>query len=185
MGDNTSDIKTSAMVPLSKVRAEEDPASGGVYYDPFSTYRENTLSDDPPQNPSIHDIEVLERICALLVEGYGLSKILSMPGFPHRSTVYREIARNPNGLVATSIARAREEQHHAIMDRCTELAESITEENYNSIKAKIAWYQWHQARVHPRKYGETKQLEVTTNDKPVQLDRNEFEDIAYRIVDEV
>lgn len=181
MTDNkTHLIPMNQMLPLD----DEDRAVGNFVWDPHSHYCENTLGEAKPPR-SIHDPEVLEDICALLVEGFGLTSILKKPGFPHKSTVYREIARNPNGLVATSIARAREEQHHALMDKCTELAEQITEENYNSIKTKIGWYQWHQARVHPRKYGETKQIELNTNDKPVEIQRSEFEDIAYKIVDEV
>lgn len=133
-----------------------------------------------------NDPEVISIICQGLIQGKGLLKIVAenIAIVPNQKYIYREMTLNPNGLLANSIARAREEAHYAILDKCTELSETMTPANIEVVTKQIAWNQWHLAKIKPRKYSEKHFLEQTNIETP-KMTTGEFEDIAYRIRDEV
>jgi len=172
------------LIPVEPL-AEFEDVGGEIAYTSYGGVRINTMGR-PRIRPRVSDPGVLERICEKLIMGHGLFGILKHISFPSAKDVYKELAANPQGDFARGIAYARELAHTAIMDHCMDLAEQITEDNYNSVKAKLDWYKWHQARLHPTMYGDKVMHDITTrNARPVELTKDEFTDIAYRIVDEV
>lgn len=164
------------------VADHEDDEPFRIEYHPHGGKQVNVaVKDVSPTDP-----EAIAAICLGLVLGKGIKRIYAdnPNAIPHPSNIYREMAINPNGLLATSIARAREEAHHAILDQCTELAATMTSENADVVAKQLAWSQWHLAKIKPRKYSEKHFIEQTNIETP-KLTPLEFEDIAYRIRDEV
>lgn len=162
----------------------DDDAPFQISYHPHGRQQTWVTSLGRDVNPT--DPEAIAAICRGLIQGKGIKRIYAdnPDAIPHPSNIYREMALNPNGLLATSIARAREEAHHAILDKCTELAATMTPENADVVTKQLAWYQWHLAKLKPRKYSEKHFIEQTNIETP-KLTQEEFTDIAYRIVDEV
>lgn len=161
----------------------EDDEPFHIDYHPHGGKQVNVTVKEK-KDPS--DPEVIAIICQGLIQGKGLLKIIAenIAVVPNQKYIYREMALNPNGLLANSIARAREEAHYAILDQCTELAAGMTVENMDVVTKQLAWNQWHLAKIKPRKYSEKHFIEQTNIETP-KLTPLEFEDIAYRIRDEV
>ena len=167
--------KQVALVELEDtepMHIEYHPRGGKLVNAPLKRYK----PDDPV---------VIQTLCRGIVAGEGLNRILKKnPGFPHPFAIHNAIIDNPNSDLAVGIARAREEAHHAILAKCEELAASITPENIEVVTKQIWWHQWHLAKLKPRKYSEKHFVESTVHEAP-KLTKEEFTDIAYRIVDEV
>jgi hypothetical protein len=166
---------------------DEDNEGGVIIYAPFGGKQVNTMTIGRPRTrPHPTDPGVAERIGERIIMGHGVHSFLDDPDnkFPSRREYYRELARNPFGDFANIIARARMEAHHAIMDHCHHLAMTITEDNVASRRETINWFKWHQARLHPRKYGDKLLIGDDARPTDVTLDREEFTDIAFRLVEE-
>jgi len=167
----------------NQVAVIEDEEDFHIDYNPYGGKQVNV---PVTHRRKANDPEMIKALCLGLIAGKGILRIIAenKEFFPDVKDIYREIARDPNGLLANSIARAREEAHHAILDKCEALAASITPENIEVVTKQIWWHQWHLARIKPRKYSEKHFIEQTVVDPP-KLTSEEFTDIAYRIVDEV
>ena len=88
---------------------------------------------------------------------------------PSRSTVYRWMDENPE--FRTRIARAREGLADHVAWQILEMASKSTNETANADRVKLAAWQWHAARLAPKKYGDRQTTELTgANGGPVQVE---------------
>ena len=71
---------------------------------------------------------------------------------PHHTEVYRTMAADP--IIAQRIARAREAQQHAEIDRTVAMADAATPENWQVVKLQIWARQWRAAKLAPKHYGD-------------------------------
>lgn len=103
-----------------------------------------------------------DEICRRMINGESLVQICKSENLPDRSTVYRWMDEHPE--FATRCARAREGLADYLVDDIADLARQTTEENYNSMKVKIATAQWRAMKMAPRIYGDRTRTEVTGAD---------------------
>ena len=71
---------------------------------------------------------------------------------PHHTEVYRTMAADP--IIAQRIARAREAQQHAEIDRTVAMADAATPENWQVVKLQIWARQWRAAKLAPKVYSD-------------------------------
>jgi len=112
--------------------------------------------------------EVLETICDRIASGEAMSEICRDADMPATSTVYLRMA---NDEVARSrIARAREAQQDAEVDKCIELADAATVEDHQVVKLRIWARQWRASKLAPKRYGDKQTTEITGADGgPVEI----------------
>lgn len=165
----------------------ESEERGVVVYDAHASYKENSLGGRPRLRPSIHDAGMLELIASRIIEGHGVLSFMQDDAyqFPCRSEFYRELSMNPNSRFSTGIRLAREAAHYAINDYMRQLVDSIDPDNKDAIKAKLAWFQWHLGNLYPEIYGEKRQLNIHNDTPAPDMTPKEFEDIAFRVVEDV
>lgn len=101
--------------------------------------------------PSAYNEEIADRICEAMVDGNDLVSICADPCMPHRSTVYRWLAANPD--FATRVARAREGLADFLDWRIGQEADACTNENAQATRVKIWALQWRASKLAPKKYG--------------------------------
>jgi hypothetical protein len=102
--------------------------------------------------PSVYSQQLAERICDLLMDGESLVKICEREDMPHRSTVMRWMASDPE--FATQCARARTMQADLMDDLILDTAKASTAETAAADRVKISAYQWRASKLEPKKYGD-------------------------------
>lgn len=114
--------------------------------------------------PSAYSAEVVDKICARLIEGETLYKICQSADMPAYRTVFDWLDAHVE--FRTKCARARELQAEFMDNKILETADNATADDAYAAKVKIAAYQWRAMKLAPKKYGPT--LDVTqTVMKPV------------------
>lgn len=115
-------------------------------------------------------MEVMGRVVERMIDGDSLRFICSnyywdenlnkvklpqLEWFPNKSTILRWL-NDDEGLLATSIAHARELQADAMNDDITEIINQMIRGDLDSDKARVAIWgkQWQAAKLRPKKYGE-------------------------------
>ena len=116
----------------------------------------------PKPKISLGDPKVVDELCARIAEGQGVLEACATPQMPNASSVYRRMAVDED--FATRIARAREAQQDVEAERCVELADQATPENWQVMKLRIWARQWRAAKLAPRKYGDKITTELTGKD---------------------
>ena len=111
----------------------------------------------PPVKPSIDDPVAVDRLCRYLAEGRTMTQACKMPDAPARSEVYAKMATCPS--LESKIARAREAQQDAWVDRMLDIALAATPETWQVARLQIWAMQWTAGKIAARKYGE--KLETT------------------------
>jgi hypothetical protein len=101
---------------------------------------------------SVYSEELADQICDQLMDGKSLVKICAQDGMPHRSTVIRWMADDPD--FATRCARARDAQADLMDDKILDVADASTSETAAADRVKIAAYQWRASKLAPKKYGD-------------------------------
>ena len=164
---------------------DEDEIVTQFEYSPQSNGVRKAPRGRPRIRPRPTDPGILEAICERIARGDAVNEILGDEDccFPTKYDHYKEMAINLS--YQTAIARAKQVAQDALMDKCDEIMRNATPETAVLAKTQVWWYQWQAAKLLPKKYGEKIQIEDSTGTKDVQLNRNEFEDIAYKIVDDV
>lgn len=115
------------------------------------------MTGRPAERPGIDDQAAVDLLCDRLVQGLSMREACSIPECPTDTAVYRGMARNPE--FAAAIARAREAQQHAEAEKCIELADQATAEDWQVVKLRIWARQWRAAKLAPKVYGEKIELE--------------------------
>lgn len=111
-----------------------------------------------PPKADLDDPEMVERICALLVSGIGIAEICKADDMPAESTVYCRMADDEE--FRRRIARAREAQQEAEIDRTITMADAATAEDWQVVKLRIWARHWRAAKLAPKKYGDKVDLNV-------------------------
>lgn len=102
--------------------------------------------------PSDYTLQTAQEICDRLLNGESLIKICEDKSMPHRVTIYRWMAANPD--FATMFARAREGQADYMDDLILETANNSTSETAAADRVKLIAYTWRAARLMPSKFGD-------------------------------
>jgi hypothetical protein len=113
-----------------------------------------------PNRPSLYEPGVLDKVCDALIAGDSLTQLCKDSDMPSEASVYRAMAKDDE--VARIIARARECQQDAEIDRTVAMADAATEADYNVVKLRICARQWRASKLAPKKYGDRSDVNVTT-----------------------
>jgi len=97
-----------------------------------------------------------------MINGESMVTICRDPTMPSRSTVYDWLDVNPD--FRTRCARAREGLADYLVDEIEQMADDTNEDNYQSMKVKIATAQWRAMKIAPRLYGDRSRTEITGAD---------------------
>lgn len=167
----------------------DDVGNGTIEYSPYKSRKVNSQGGRPRLRPSIHDPGMLEKIAARIIRGDGILSFMEDKEykFPCRSEFYKELSLNPNSKFSTGIRLAREAAHYAINDFMRQMVDTMKPEDKDIVKVRLDWYKWHLGNLYPEIYGEKRQISMrSASDKqPVDITPREFEDIAYKIVEDV
>jgi hypothetical protein len=112
-----------------------------------------------PNRPSLYEPGMLDKVCDALIAGESLTQLCKDPDMPSEASVYRAMAKDDE--VARIIARARECQQDAEIDRTVAMADAATEADYNVVKFRIWARQWRASKLAPKKYGDRSDVNVT------------------------
>lgn len=123
----------------------------------------------PVGRPTKYTDELADAICERMINGEHIVKICQDEKMPGRTTVYRWMAENPE--FGTRIARAREGLADYVAWQILEMASKSTNETANADRVKLAAWQWHAARLAPKRYSEKMITELSGPDgAPVQIE---------------
>lgn len=113
----------------------------------------------PVGRPTKYSQEIADLICDRMVNGEHIVQICNDESMPGRTTVYRWMAENPE--FGTRIARAREGLADHVAWQILDMASKSTNETANADRVKLAAWQWHAARLAPKKYSEKVMAEIS------------------------
>ena len=111
--------------------------------------------------PSVYDPALGDIIIEQMSAGRDLRDVLSDPGMPGVTSVYRWMDDEP--AFGARVARAREALADHIFYEIAKLAQSVTPESANADRVRLSALQFRAARLAPKKYGDRVQSEVTSN----------------------
>ena len=118
--------------------------------------------------PSKYSQQVADEIVERMLGGEHIVQICNDEKMPGRSTVYRWMDDYPD--FGTRIARAREGLADFLAWKILQMAEKSTNETANADRVKLAAWQWHAARLAPKKYSEKQITELSgPNGTPLQV----------------
>ena len=146
--------------------------------------------------PSVYSDEVANEICVRLGLGESLRKICLDDHIPSLATVMNWLSRKPDFL--EQYTRAREIQAETQFDQLIDIVDQPPELSYvvgkngEQIEVKfdstyVAWMKlrvdtrkWTAARMAPKKYGEQKQVEETTDPSVIDVTVRDMMDVAVK-----
>lgn len=105
-----------------------------------------------PAKADLNDPAVVDELCARLISGKSMAFVCADDDMPAESTVYLRMSKDEE--FRSSIARAREAQQEAEIDRTVDMADLATSEDHQVVKLRIWARQWRAAKLAPKKYGE-------------------------------
>jgi hypothetical protein len=149
-----------------------------------------------PGRPTSFSEDIGDLICALMAEGKSLRSICELENMPHKSTVLLWVVKGDRGdeqyrAFSDQYRRAREAQTEAVLDDVIEISDDnrldyifkvaddasgqsaqaiVDHDHINRSKLRIETRFRFAAKMHPRKYGDKVQQEITGKDGgPVEL----------------
>ena len=120
--------------------------------------------------PTTYSDEVADIILERITAGESVNSIVQIDGMPSSSTIYLWLSKYPD--FSERYARAREAQQDAWSDKILSICEQ--EEDVNRARLKVDTHKWLMARLAPKKYGDSKNLNV---DAKVQMTHEEWLDL--------
>lgn len=114
----------------------------------------NMVKIGRPPASDLDDPVVVEEICARLVAGSSVAQVCASDDMPAESTFYVKMAKDES--FRSAIARARELQQEAEIDRTIDMADAATPEDWQVVRMRIWARQWRAAKLAPKKYGDVK-----------------------------
>jgi len=116
----------------------------------------------PVGRPSNYSEEVIDKICERMINGEDLVAICLDETMPARSTVYKWMDERPE--LWTRLTRAREGLGDFVAWKILDMADKTTNDTANADRVKLAAWQWHAARLAPKRYSEKQMIEHTGAD---------------------
>jgi hypothetical protein len=116
----------------------------------------------PVGRPKKYTEELADEIFERMIGGEHIVQICNDEAMPGRSTVYRWMDDYPE--FGTRIARAREGLADHVAWQILDMASRSTNDTANADRVKLAAWQWHAARLAPKKYSEKVMTEVSGPD---------------------
>jgi hypothetical protein len=134
--------------------------------------------------PTVYTPEIAKYICQELAEGRSLRSICAEEDMPHRSTVYDWLDGSLHGF-PDQYARARARQADTMLDEIIEIADDrsndvqqveiapevkvdrVDYEVINRSKLRVDARKWAMSKLAPKKYGDSKQIDVTSKGERV------------------
>lgn len=117
--------------------------------------------------------EIADRICAELIEGKSLRAICAHADMPAKSTVLGWLKDNAIPGFLDQYTRARELQADTIVDEILEIADDDTGDmltgavSVSRAKLRIDSRKWTAGKLAPKKYGDSKQVDITSKGERV------------------
>lgn len=110
----------------------------------------------PGGRPTDYTEELVGIILDRIASGESLNKIIKDKDMPANSTVYKWLSIYPE--FSEKYARARENQQEAMADEILLICDE--EEDVNRARLKVDTRKWLMARLAPKKYSDTKNLNL-------------------------
>lgn len=104
---------------------------------------------------------IIETICDRIADGVAVSQFAGKDGIPSARSIYKKMAADPE--FARRIIFEREAQQEDEMQKCIDLADSATPENWQVVKLQINSRQWLASRMFPKKWGSAPDVVVQNN----------------------
>ena len=124
--------------------------------------------------PTLYTPELARYICRELADGRSLRSVCTDDGMPDRSTVYDWLDADTHGFT-DQYARARARQADTFLDEIIEIADDNSGDVIDTergpipntefiarSKTRIDSRKWFMSKVAPKKYGDSKSLDVTS-----------------------
>ena len=106
--------------------------------------------------------ETTNQICELIERGKSINSFAGKKGIPSAPSIYRHMARDAEFAGMIAIARQAQQEHE--MEKCIELADSATPEDWQVKRLQIWARQWRASRMIPKKWGDKITQEITGRD---------------------
>lgn len=121
----------------------------------------------PASRPNPLDDGIVEKIANRLIGGESMKSICDDLEMPASTMVYQAIASDEE--FRRIIARAREVQQDAEIEKTVDIADEATPETVQVAKLRIWARQWRASKLAPKKYGDKQQHELSGKDGgPIQ-----------------
>ena len=105
---------------------------------------------------------ITDRICELIESGKSINSFAGKKGMPSAPSIYRKMAKDAEFAGMIDIARQAQQEHE--MEKCIELADSATPEDWQVKRLQIWARQWRASRMIPKKWGDKITQEITGRD---------------------
>ena len=105
---------------------------------------------------------ITDRICELIESGKSINSFAGKKGVPSAPSIYRHMARDAEFAGMIAIARQAQQEHE--MEKCIELADSATPEDWQVKRLQIWARHWRASRMIPKKWGDKITQEITGRD---------------------
>ncbi len=129
---------------------------------------------NPVGRPTKYTQDLADLIYERMLGGEHIVQICNDETMPGRSTVYRWMDDYPE--FGTRIARAREGLADHVAWQILEMASKSTNETANADRVKLAAWQWHAARLAPKRYSEKHITELSGPDgAPLQIETRQVD----------
>jgi hypothetical protein len=114
-----------------------------------------------PKTRPVLTPEFEQEICDRLSGGEAITEICGPADMPSLHDVYLKMAQNED--FRERIARAREAQQHHEADKCVQMADDATAEDWQVVRLRIWARQWRASKLAPKTYGDKLQTEHSGN----------------------
>jgi hypothetical protein len=105
---------------------------------------------------------ITDRICELIESGKSINSFAGKKGVPSAPSIYRKMAKDAEFAGMIAIARQAQQEHE--MEKCIELADSATPEDWQVKRLQIWARHWRASRMIPKKWGDKITQEITGRD---------------------
>jgi hypothetical protein len=124
--------------------------------------------------PAKYSEELASEICETIISSeLGLMHLCNEnPHWPHRAQIFKWIAKYPE--FGDKYRKAKEQQTQICFEYMHELMNEphvfidpetgIHEVDSSLLRLKLDHFKWHVAKLKPKEFGDTKQLEITNSD---------------------
>lgn len=134
---------------------------------------------------SLYSQEIADEICSRIALGESLRKICEDEHLPSYTTVMNWLKEHSTFL--ESYARAREDQADTIYAEIMEVEERLESGEIEPNTARVLGdlKRWRAARMKPRVYGDSRQIEISDKDKYDHLTDKQLADLVNGLLTKI